>query len=180
MLFCLSVYVALLAQKKRRTKKTNDVHDIIGTVLSLPSHPTWSIMEQDTIVTLTNNPKLIVYFKNSSCMPCALKELRHWNHIIEQISSFRNEGIFIELIFILQTCPQNRQVRNTIINQNFAYPIMYDEIGEFEEKNTLPENELMHAFFVNSDNKVLFVGNPILSSKHEKILNSLYVGFGKQ
>lgn len=171
--------VSIACTGKAIKEKTNNIQHIIGTVISLPSSPKWSIMGRDTTITFTKYPKLIVYFNSRTCMPCALKELKHWNPVIQHILSLRNEGVFIETIFILQAEKQNKKVRDAIISQRFKIPIIYDERGEFEEQNILPDNDLMHAIFVDADNKVIFVGNPLLSKKHEKVFYSLFAGFGK-
>lgn len=160
-------------------KKVFDINEIIGEIFILPAYPEWGVLDRDTTMQLSGRPKMVVYFAAGDCMPCALRELRHWKPIVRQIESLRSEGIFVDPLFILQTDRDNERVKEALVEQGFAYPVMYDERGEFEEHNLLPTSSLMHTFLLNSDHKVMWVGNPLLSLKQQKTFESLLRGFGK-
>lgn len=164
---------------KKLNGKTPDINDIIGETFILPIHHTWNIANRDTTIRPTNNPKLIVYFSAEECMPCVLKELNHWTPIIDYVNTLRNDSICCDLIFILRADRNDRRVRETVSRQGFSIPVMYDENGEFEKYNLLPENNLIRAFLLDTAYRVVFAGNPLLSLRQQHTLESLMRGFGK-
>lgn len=78
MLLSLIGLVVLNCVGKTAPRKVFDTNDIIGNVALLPANPAWGILDRDTTITLSKNPKLVVYFSNSTCLSCELNELKHW------------------------------------------------------------------------------------------------------
>lgn len=101
-LFPLFFILCLLAGCKK-TATMHTIGKMMDKAYILPSKGEWGIKGRDTVVHLTNDPTLVIYFNGYGCTPCALTELRHWKPIIEQIENLREfDSIRMDMIFILK------------------------------------------------------------------------------
>lgn len=57
---------------------------------------------------------------------------------------------------------------DALAEQDFHYPVLCDEGGEFEKYNLLPRNAMLNTFFLDKDNKVILIGSPLLGSSMKK------------
>ncbi len=53
----------------------------------------------------------------------------------------------------------------------FKHPVFYDTKGTFTKTNKFPSNKTVQVLFLNEDNKVVLVGNPL---KNGNILKVFY------
>lgn len=147
-------------------RKTDDIGSIIGRKYELPSIVKWYGGGKDTCIDISNANKMIVYFPNTGCTPCALTSLKHWKGIVEEFNSLTIDA---KLIFIMHIDVDDENFMKILEDEQFSYPILCDQAGEFEKYNLLPKNSILNTFILDKDNKVKFVGSPLISSKMKKM-----------
>ncbi len=162
-LLVLCSFLALLScnNKLQEFRKTKDLSEITGETFLLPQNPKWVILDRDTVVQVKKEPHLVVYLNGLACTPCALKELKRWETAIKQFNE--------QIIFILQTNGDNEIVKQSLIEQEFHFPVMCDEAGDFARYNLLPKNDIYHVFLLDENNKVFQVGNPLINIKTHEV-----------
>jgi len=106
---------------------------------------------------------------NGNCYPC-IYELKIWTNFIERV--YKN-CINCELQFYFYIACNDTNTFN-IINNNeigFNHPIMFDTKNDFHKLNKLNENYLFHTMLLDSLNRVILIGSPIMNEK----LQELYI-----
>lgn len=170
--FTILNFISCANKSQDYYRKTKNTKLIIGEQYILPTKSEYIILDRDTLIGQTQNTKLIVYFSKHSCTSCSLKELKHWKRILKNISVLKKEGFLIDVLFILNGNKNDGAIRNTLISLDFNYPVMCDQIGEFEKFNLLPENSFMHCFILNKNNVVELVGNPLLGNNNWELFKN--------
>lgn len=119
--------------------------------------------------------KLVVYMDSNSCMSCRLKTMHDWDAYVELSDSL--EGVF-DILFIVS--PKQNEfglLKNKLLSENFKYPVFIDAKNIFSKFNScIPSEELFHVFFLDKNNRIILVGNPLKSNKiHNLLIESISV-----
>lgn len=162
--------------------QSNDSHKIltemIGQEISFPTEMKFNI--QDTIIDtklMYSDYAIITYIDSTGCTPCKMK-LSLWDETISELQSCYDTDI--SLIMILNT-PDTRDVNYILKRDNFNHIVCIDFDNIFFKKNKLPKNEDYHTFIIDSNNKIIGVGNPSTNPKilefYKQILEQKGVSF---
>ena len=104
----------------------------------------------------------IVSYINGSCSGC-LYSLSNWDELMEA-EKFRNVS------FRLYVKTTNLKQLDYILREiKFHNSIVLDFKNQFFELNKLREEIIYQTFLINKENKILLVGNPILSERIRKL-----------
>lgn len=165
----ISIYILLigsfsLLQRCNNTPNSTSsyLNKYYGTQLKLPSKASWRFLDKDTIIELKNKPKLITYYNAEGCFSCRMKELQSWKILIEEI---RDKSLEVDFIAIFKVDKGNEEFITNLLRNEFIYPLLCDNIGEFENENAIPENSLYHTFLVDTSNTIKIIGTPIYNPK---------------
>ncbi len=161
MTFCVNKTV------KETNRKTDNMREIVGCHFVMPGNAEWVISDRDTTVQFRQIPKMIVYYNGGGCTPCSLKELKHWKQILKQ-----TDKLNVDVVFILHTTKENKEVIQAMREQEFDYPVMFDEEGEFEKYNLLPRNNMLHTFLLDKNDKVVLADNPLIGYNRWKLFEN--------
>lgn len=107
----------------------------------------------------SNYYKILNYIDTNGCTECKLK-LPGWKKIIKEADSL---NLNVSFIFIAHLNNYNTLEKQKKINK-FSTPIYYDKTGNFEEINKFPSKSPFQTFLLNSQNKVILIGNPVLNN----------------
>ena len=156
----------------KETKETKETEEIVtqwmGATFLLPE--TSEILYKDSLYynseVINNNAKLkIVTLLRGECSSC-VKDLSRWDKFYQFINSKKE----VELMYYLYTQDVNlfrKYMYKSIIHQ---YPLIIDKKFKFVKMNELPRrNKQFQTFLLDSDNRVLLVGNPINNEKLMKL-----------
>ena len=115
---------------------------------------------------LRSRPKLIVFIDSTECSKCRIDNFVRYGSLLDLS---RNTGAF-ETFFLLSTRRSEYQsIVEHLVESNPSYPVYLDSENNFRDDNPIiPDNSDMHTLTVNSDNRVLLVGDPIYN---ESIMN---------
>lgn len=110
-------------------------------------------------------PKVVVYHDSDQCSTCQLGHISDWDEIIWHLDSLRPS---IPVLFII-TPPEGRVREVTGYLHNLKldrYHITVDSLNLFGKHNSMiPDNSLLHTFFLDRDNCVVLVGSPLFNKK---------------
>jgi hypothetical protein len=167
----LFVWIVVLSlgacnSNKKKESITNVVLEWIGKEIRFPEHVSCYVLGKDTFPELClecfqKEYKILLYVDSAGCSNCRLN-LFEWKQLIEE-SDTLFQG---KLEFLLFFQPKNI-VDMTILfmRNNFDHPVFIDTNGSIDLINHFPQIMEHQCFLLNSDNKVLVIGNPALNSK---------------
>ena len=120
--------------------------------------------------------KVVTYIDSKGCTTCSMK-LTLWNDLINEFKTI--EGIDVNFLMILNKDADEDLISALKLNF-FRHPVMFDPQGTFKEKNSLPSSPAYHTMLLDSDNKVVAVGNPVLSPKIKDLYRQILTENGTE
>lgn len=106
---------------------------------------------------------LIIYHNAESCSLCNI------NHIEDHISLYEladTDGRFDIMEVFSPSIEDQSETEKALVLKKFPYPLYLDLFGSFRECNSHIPNDLrMNTFLIDSNGKILFVGDPMRSDK---------------
>ncbi len=111
--------------------------------------------------------KMVVWADSSECSQCYIRHLDMWKGFVD-IERENPSGI--QYYFILETVPDKLEKMITMIEDTqLDHSIYIDTAQYFRQHNpNIPSDVMFHTFLLDSDNKVILVGNP---TKNKSIYN---------
>ena len=122
-------------------------------------------------------PKLVIYYDSSACNDCEVSHLTDMEWLYRK--SARSKAF--EVLIIFSPIPEEyTALRNMLEVHDFPYPVYIDFDGRFRRANRfIPSDVIFHSFLIDASGKILYVGNPSLSSElseaFERSLSTLKV-----
>ena len=118
------------------------------------SHDMLANFEIDSL--LSRSFKLVVYIDSAECTECNLA-LDEWSIKIREMNQINNDVAFL---FVINS--NNPSVVNSLLSKHrFYYPVFIDSTNSFFKMNSLSKERRFQMFLLNSDNKIVLVGDPI-------------------
>lgn len=170
--FILLVAITLFACNKKNDQQTEVekiVTEWVGKTIHFPANMTLSVYGKDTLLPrFYSTPYKILFFGDSTgCTSCKLK-LFLWQKLIAEADS----TLAGKLSFIFCFQPKNRKYIDFMLRRDkFSYPVIIDETNQLNQLNHFPENPQFQCFLLNSNNKVISVGNPVHNPNIWKLYN---------
>lgn len=116
--------------------------------------------------------KIVTYIDTTGCTPCRMK-ISSWNEIINEIKSIPD----IDFNFLMIINSDRKNAAEYAINASlFNHPIWFDYDNSFFDTNSLPEDDDFHTFLLDSDDKVIAVGDPVMNPKIKALYMDIIAG----
>ena len=153
---------------KENSKVQEEASRWMGDTLELPRVS--QVLYKDSLYRkqklINENPKLkVTTFIWGECQSC-VEDLKKWEHFFEFVHSKRD----VEMFFYLNIQEISFFIKNYYDNNFFKYPLIIDKKLNYLTKNDLPfKNKVYQTFLLDSNNKVILVGNPIYNKKLMKL-----------
>jgi len=166
--------------KKKQEEATKIVNEWIGKEIRFPENVTCYIFGKDTLPELCNEHfqkefKILLYVDSTGCSDCRLK-LLEWKQLMEEA----NNLFYGKVGFLLFFQPKDvKEMRYLFIRNRFNYPVIIDKKGDLNNLNRFPKAIQYQCFLLNSNNKVLMIGNPVLNRSIWELYKEQIVG-GKE
>ena len=107
---------------------------------------------------------LIYYVDSSICLTCRTSA---WDNTISEIEDSVGHSVFSILI----SSPKSDFLTNTQIHDiKFNRILWIDDQEEFQKINHFSDKDLLHAFLLDSEHRVMVIGNPIASKSIEHLI----------
>jgi len=158
----LFFYAALLnsckenSQKKETTQIVKEWHN---KKVVFPDNLIFTIYGKDTVdYTIPESSyKILMYVDSIGCTSCKL-QLHKWKEFIQQLDSLSNGTIPVLFFFH----PKDRgEISFLLKRDGIDVPVCIDLQDELNLLNHFPFNQEFQTFLLNSENKVLYIGNPV-------------------
>ena len=113
--------------------------------------------------------KLIVYVDSTECYSCYIGSIRKWEPLLDSLWAYND----IVRVSILLSPPKSEQdfVLEKLKYSRFRYPLYIDTCNVFASSNKhIPDNKECHIFFLDENDNVILVGNPLANKKIRRML----------
>ncbi len=111
---------------------------------------------------------IINYVDTTGCTSCKLRP-NQWNSFVENA---KKQNIMIDVIFFVH--PNVYSDVKAIVDSNCKQiKVLMDNNNWGIKEQALPQNEMLHTFLIDKNNKIVFVGNPATNGKIEKMMLSI-------
>ncbi|MDD4031783.1 MAG: hypothetical protein PHS48_00895 [Bacteroidales bacterium] len=116
------------------------------------------ILGRDTIVDVLKKPgyKIVTYADSSGCTDCRLN-FYGWRLKMDEAKAWNKS---VDFVFILQPKEKSELVSLLKFNE-WGIAVFYDKNTDFIRQNALSSDPLYQTFLINSENKIVLVGNPV-------------------
>ena len=109
-----------------------------------------------------NHTKIVIWYDSTECGECRIHNLPTFKNFENYC---QNLTCGPDLVFLFS--PSHKMISQTLDEASIStklhdYPIYIDTANQFYKLNPhIPANNLMHSFLLDSEGKVVLVGNPI-------------------
>ena len=150
------------------SKKEQELQELRKVTVNLPTAQLMNIHPANGLCKEKNSDlKFIVYVDTEKCSNCEIDKLGEWNSIYRKTNEITN----VDFFFIISANPENKErIIDKYYTNKFLHDVYIDSIGCFKRNNPFIKNELFHTFLIDSNNHLLYVGNPNRNLKAENAL----------
>jgi hypothetical protein len=104
---------------------------------------------------------------NGNCLSC-ISRLELWSSFIDEIrGTCETNNVQYYLYISGADTSAFKAINDSIIH--FNYPVIFDQDNTFSKLNKLHENSLYHTMLLDSLDRVLLIGTPIMNKKLQKL-----------
>lgn len=109
-----------------------------------------------TYSTTQNKYKILLYVDTAGCISCKLK-LYEWQGFIKKAYTEFGDKLTFEFFF---HPTKKLDIRKLLKSYEFSYPVYIDYADSLNKLNDFPKEIKYQCFLLDSNNKVLLIGNP--------------------
>lgn len=175
---CLLLLAGILCLCACRNKEKEQIAQLVSEwqnkEIVFPEKSTFTYFGEDT----TSYPlpkstyKILVYVDSAGCMKCTLK-LPLWKQLIKTVNSSAPE----QIPFLFYFHPHNyEQIKYILKRDDFDLPVCIDPKDELNKLNHFPSEMMFQTFLLDSSNRVLAIGNPILTPQIQDLYLKIITG----
>ena len=170
---CVIPFLASCAEsdKERLSKLVNEWE---RKEILFPTHSTFTIQGKDTVDFEFRNAdyKVVAYVDSAGCTGCKL-QLPRWKELIAEVDSLAGGSV----PFLFYFHPKDlKELKYLTRREGFVYPVCFDEKDDFNRLNRFPNEMMFQTFLLDKENKVVALGNPVLSPKVKELYLKLITG----
>ena len=176
----LGLCVCLLAascEESEKERLSRLVKEWEGKESLFPAHSIFTIQGKDTVDFDFKDAeyKVVTYIDSVGCTDCKL-QLPRWKELMVEVDSLTGGSV----PFLFYFHPKDlRELRFLTRRDAFAFPVCFDEKDEFNHLNHFPSEMMFQTFLLDKENKVIALGNPVLSPKVKELYLNLIKGTGE-
>ncbi len=170
--FSLLFLIVVSCKDVEKERITHLVKEWSGKEVFFPEHSVFTVQGQDTINFKISDSgyKIVTYVDSIGCSSCKLK-LLHWKGFVNDMDTVAN----VQFLFFFH--PKSMQgLLHTIREDNFTYPVCFDEKDEFNNRNQFPSEMAFQTFLLDKDNRVVAIGNPIHNAQVKELYKEIILG----
>lgn len=114
--------------------------------------------------------KVFSVSQDSECTECQLR-LNEWKDYMLHIDSLSSGKVGFVFYY---TMSNSVDVKYFLQKSQFDYPVCIDTTGILSRMGRLPDDIRIQTFVLDKQNKVVAIGNPLLSNKIRKLYDNLF------
>ena len=161
-------------QESREEAMLRLVNEWNGKEVKFPSRSVFTIQGRDTVdfEYAGADYKIVTYIDSVGCTSCKL-QLPRWKQLVAEVDSLTGGRV----PFLFYFHPKDmKELRYYTRRDDFTYPVCFDEKDELNRLNRFPSDMIFQTFLLDKDNKVVAMGNPVLSPKVRELYLGLITG----
>lgn len=171
-LYLLLFASLLLSSSCKEDKKDRIAHLVTewqGKEIVFPQDMVFTRYAKDTVEQAISNTsyKILVYVDSIGCTSCKL-QLPRWKELIAYTDSMSNQQVSYLFFFHAK---DYKEICYLLKRDGFDYPVCLDNKDQLNKLNQFPADITFQTFLLDSDNKVIAIGNPI----HNLAVKDLYL-----
>ena len=121
---------------------------------------------------LRSRPKLIVFVDSTECSKCRIDKFIRYGSLFELS---RTTGSFEVLLLLSVRNSEYQNIVDHLVLSSQPYPVYIDSESSFRRDNpAIPDNSSMHSFSLDSDNRVILVGDPIYNESIMDLFQKMF------
>ncbi len=160
----------------RRLSLIDEIQQIANSRVILPLSEMEHIKPRNSIDSYNSSDSsfiFVAYYDSLECLSCRMSQIGKWNSVIQKV----NNKFEVKFYFIISpTLDKYSKTIEAYSNSRFLHDIYLDKNHAFERENPFLKNPYFHFLLMNSDNRVLYLGNPLSSEESEqKLLSALQI-----
>lgn len=162
-------------KESRKERIINLLREWDGKEIFFPPHSIFTIQGNDTVdFEVTGSQYLVVtYLDSVGCSGCQL-QWEHWKRFMSEVDSVIGIN-HVSFLFYLH--PKDiEEVLYITRRDKFTYPICLDKKDDFNRYNHLPNEKDFHTFLLNSEKRVVAIGNPVNNPKVKELYFRVLTG----
>ena len=170
---CVCLFIASCSESDK-DRLSRLVKEWEGKEILFPAHSTFTIQGKDTVDFdfMDAEYKVVIYIDSVGCTDCKL-QLPRWKELMVEVDSLTGGSV----PFLFYFHPKDlRELRFLTRRDAFAFPVCFDEKDEFNRLNHFPSEMMFQTFLLDKGNKVIALGNPVLSPKVKELYLNLIGG----
>lgn len=160
--FIVLFILAACNRDDQRTKAQKMVKEWTGKTIEIPEGIDSYFMTKDSMAPVSKSPyKLFVYTDSTGCTSCTLNLLA-WKHYIKEADSLLGDKL--DFMFYFQP-KDEKELQFLFRRDKFEHTVYMDREAKLLKLNSFPSEMEYQSFLLDSDNKVISIGNPTLNTK---------------
>ena len=171
----LIMLLMLPACKQTQSEKLEKLlREWTGKEIVFPNNPSFTIYgEQEADFKIPNDGYKVVHYLDSiGCISCKLN-LEKWKEYIAYMDSATNGTVPCVFFFHAK---EKREVKISLKEDNFDYPVCMDTANEFYQLNRFPMYPILQTFLLDKDNRIVAMGDPVTNPKIKELYLNLING----
>ena len=171
----LIMLLMLPACKQTQSEKLEKLlREWTGKEIVFPNNPSFTIYgEQEADFKIpTDGYKVVHYLDSIGCISCKLN-LEKWKEYIAYMDSATNGTVPCVFFFHAK---EKREVKISLKEDNFDYPVCMDTANEFYQLNRFPMYPILQTFLLDKDNRIVAMGDPVTNPKIKELYLNLING----
>lgn len=115
---------------------------------------------------------IVSYTDGVGCTGCRMR-LGHWINTMERFKTECDADVRLVMV----TNPMDSATLAYDLRRvNFTYPVYYDKADSFRIANALPDEHALQTFLLDSDMKIIAVGNPVYNVEIARLFKAIMNG----
>ena len=171
----LLMLILLPSCKQTQSEKLEKLlREWTGKEIVFPNNPSFTIYgEQEADFKIPNDGYKVVHYLDSiGCISCKLN-LEKWKEYIAYMDSATNGTVPCVFFFHAK---EKREVKISLKEDNFDYPVCMDTANEFYQLNRFPMYPILQTFLLDKDNRIVAMGDPVTNPKIKELYLNLING----
>lgn len=167
-LLLLFVAGLMIMSSCSRSKLEEDINRLMGKKIFVPYDSLLNYRDVNVAYLDSCQYRYVVYFDSTVCSSCTLKNMYYWEVLRDSIATL---GKRVDLVFIYSPSREETgKFLNDLRHAREELISFVDTTGCFIRKNSfIPENSNIHAFLLDSNNRIIMVGNAQNNPAIEKL-----------
>ena len=161
-------------QESREEAMLRLVNEWNGKEIKFPTRSVFTIQGKDTVDFEFRHAdyKVVTYIDSVGCTSCKI-QLHRWKVLMEEVDLLTGGSV----PFLFYFHPKDlKELRYLTRRESFTYPVCFDEEDELNQLNRFPTNMTFQTFLLDKFNKVVAIGNPVLSPQIKDLYLNVMMG----